>query len=57
MQKTAYNGTDFMLFSNPKFLADMRIAYLGLTSFIYVFKLIDFTLLSIVIITKNRTTH
>lgn len=52
MQKTAYSGTDFMLFSNPKFLADMQIAYLGLTSFIYVFKLIDFTILPIVIITK-----
>jgi len=30
MQKTAYKGTDFMLFSKPKFFFEMRIAYSAL---------------------------
>jgi len=27
IQKTAYKGTDFILFSNPKFFLEIRIAY------------------------------
>jgi hypothetical protein len=30
MQKAAYNGTDLIPFSNPKFLADTLIEYFGL---------------------------
>ena len=37
IQNTAYSGTDFILFSNPKFLEDILILYLGL----YFFRKID----------------
>ena len=40
IQNTAYRGTDFILFSKPKFLADILILYLGLYFFIYSFKLL-----------------
>jgi hypothetical protein len=30
MQNTAYRGTDFMLFSKPKFFFEMRMPYLHL---------------------------
>ena len=42
MQNAAYNGIDFILFSNPKFLVENLIAYLEVYSLIYIFKLIDF---------------
>lgn len=45
MQKKAYNGIDFILFSNPKFLVENLIPYLGLNSAIYIFKLADFIFL------------
>ena len=33
-RKAAYNGTDFIPFSNPKFFPDILIEYLGLNCFI-----------------------
>ena len=45
MQNAAYKGIDLILFSNPKFLVENLIAYLGLNSSMYIFKLTDFTLL------------
>ena len=44
IKNAAYNGIDFILFSNPKFLLDILTPYLGLISFIYIFKLLDLTL-------------
>ena len=44
IKKTAYNGTDFILFANPKFFDDTLIPYSGLYFFIYMFKLLDFVL-------------
>lgn len=46
IKNAAYSGTDFMLFSNPKFLDEILIAYLGLYLFIYTFKLLLDILLS-----------
>lgn len=42
-QNTAYNGTDLILFSNPKFLEFILITYFGLFFVIYLFKLVLLT--------------
>lgn len=53
MQNTAYSGTDLMLFSKSKVLAETRIAYFGLNFATYLFKLrervlsLDFTSIGI----------
>ena len=43
IQNAAYNGTDLILFSNPKFLELILIAYFGLFFVIYLFKLVLLT--------------
>ena len=65
IKNVAYNGTDFILFSNPKFLLEIRIAYSDLYCFIKEFKLFallfsdDFTsigtILSSLIIIKSTS--
>ena len=47
VQNTAYKGTDFILFSSPKFLSDIRILSLGLYFFMYSFKLLLLVLLPV----------
>lgn len=42
IQKAAYNGTDFILFSIPKFFDETRIEYDGLYFSANIFKLFDF---------------
>ncbi|MDR2907983.1 MAG: hypothetical protein LBU91_08360, partial [Bacteroidales bacterium] len=44
MQNAAYRGTDFILFSKPKFLAEMRMEYGGLNFSTYTPKLFEPTL-------------
>ena len=45
IQNTAYKGTDLMLFSNPKFLVDILMLYLGLYFLMYSFRLLLLVLL------------
>ena len=44
IQNTAYKGMDLILFSNPKFLDEIRIEYLGEYLVTYSFKLLDLVL-------------
>jgi hypothetical protein len=48
IQKTAYKGTDFIRFSNPKFFLEIRIAYSDLYFSIKTLKLFTWFCLNLV---------